>query len=439
MSSTARSVALKTLINVFNKNSYSNISLNHNLNKSDLSITDQNLATKLVYGTIQYRIFLEYQLKGLIRTKVKEDYIEPLLLMSTYQLFFLDKIPNRAVLDEANKLAKQFGKKKSSGFRLVNGILRSVTRRGEILPDKKNIIQYLSIKESFPQWMVEYFIKEFGQEKTQSILASFNKDAKNSIRISALANQKKVLAQLNQQNFTPKISKLSSKNVILSRGGIIENELFEDGAVTVQDEAASLPVQVFDFNGNEQVLDACSAPGGKTIQIAEQLTTGRVTALDIHENKLNLVKQNAKRLHVLDKVQTKAVDARKATEYFSKGQFDKILVDAPCSGLGLMRRKPEIRYTKKFQDLLNLSKIQLDILDQTAKLLKVGGEMIYSTCTISSQEDENVVKEFLSSHPTFELVPFEIDSISANNGMVKIMPDEYGSDGFFIAKFKLRG
>lgn len=439
MSSTARSVALKTLINVFNKKSYSNISLNHNLNKSDLSITDQNLATKLVYGTIQYRLFLEYQLKGLIRTKVKEDYIEPLLLMSTYQLFFLDKIPNRAVLDEANKLAKQFGKKNSSGFRLVNGILRSVTRRGEILPDKKNIIQYLSIKESFPQWMVEYFIKEFGQEKTQSILASFNKDAKNSIRISALADQKKVLAQLNQQNFTPKISKLSSKNVILSRGGIIENELFEDGAVTVQDEAASLPAQVFDFNGDEQVLDACSAPGGKTIQIAEQLTTGRVTALDIHENKLNLVKQNAKRLHVLDKVQTKAVDARKATEYFSKGQFDKILVDAPCSGLGLMRRKPEIRYTKKFQDLLNLSKIQLDILDQTAKLLKVGGEMVYSTCTISSQEDENVVKEFLSSHPTFELVPFEIDSISANNGMVKILPDEYGSDGFFIAKFKLRG
>lgn len=439
MSSTARSVALKTLINVFNKKSYSNISLNHNLNKSDLSITDQNLATKLVYGTIQYRLFLEYQLKGLIRTKVKEDYIEPLLLMSTYQLFFLDKIPNRAVLDEANKLAKQFGKKNSSGFRLVNGILRSVTRRGEILPDKKNIIQYLSIKESFPQWMVEYFIKEFGQEKTQSILASFNKDAKNSIRISALADQKKVLAQLNQQNFTPKISKLSSKNVILSRGGIIENELFEDGAVTVQDEAASLPAQVFDFNGDEHVLDACSAPGGKTIQIAEQLTTGRVTALDIHENKLNLVKQNAKRLHILDKVQTKAVDARKATEYFSKGQFDKILVDAPCSGLGLMRRKPEIRYTKKFQDLLNLSKIQLDILDQTAKLLKVGGEMVYSTCTISSQEDENVVKEFLSSHPTFELVPFEIDSISANNGMVKILPDEYGSDGFFIAKFKLRG
>ena len=436
MTNTARSIALETLMSVLQNKSYSNLSLNNNLRQAKLSVTDQNLATNLVYGTIQYKIYLEYQLKGLVKTKLTEKYLEP-LLMSIYQIQFLDKIPTRAVLDEANKLAKKFGKHHSAGYRIVNGILRAFVRRGEVLPNKKDEVEYLSVKESFPKWLVEYFIKNWGLKKTEKMLISLNQPAKNSVRL-ALKDQKQTFFQLKKLGFNPEPSALASDSVILSHGGIVDTSLFKEGKLTVQDEAASLVVEAFDFKGDEEVLDACSAPGGKTVQIAEHLTTGHVTALDIHKKKLNLVHQNAERMDVADKVSTKAIDARKADECFSKGEFAKILVDAPCSGLGLLRRKPEIRYSKTKQDLVNLQKIQLDILEHVSGLLAQNGELVYSTCSISIQENEEVVEKFLKSHPNFELSKFKAGNLTSN-GMLKILPDSYDSDGFFIAKFKLRG
>lgn len=435
----ARAVSLETLIKVLDQGSYSNISLNNSLKHSNLSIADQNLATNIVYGTIQYRLFLEYQLKGLVRTKLTEKYIKPLLLMSLYQLIFLDKVPDRAVLDEANKLAKQYGKRHSAGFRLVNGILRSFTRRGVILPAENNPVKYLSVKESVPEWLVQYLIDNWGLDKAESVLNSINEPAKNSVRISKLADKEQVFAQLERDNYQPQWSKLSSDDVILSHGGISESNLFEEGKLTIQDEAASLVVEAFDFEQDEHVLDACSAPGGKTVQIAESIVNGDVTALDIHDKKLRLVRDNAQRMHVANKVKTKARDARKATEIFAAGEFTKILVDAPCSGLGLLRRKPEIRYTKRQQDLQNLQKIQLAILTAVSSLLKKNGELVYSTCSISMEENEEVVKKFLQAHPDFELVPFKLTKLESKTGMLKIMPDLDGNDGFFIAKFKLRG
>lgn len=435
----ARAVSLETLIKVLDQGSYSNISLNNSLKHSNLSIADQNLATNIVYGTIQYRLFLEYQLKGLVRTKLTEKYIKPLLLMSLYQLIFLDKVPDRAVLDEANKLAKQYGKRHSAGFRLVNGILRSFTRRGVILPAENNPVKYLSVKESVPEWLVQYLIDNWGLDKAKSVLNSINEPAKNSVRISKLADKEQVFAQLERDNYQTQWSKLSSDDVILSHGGISESDLFEEGKLTIQDEAASLVVEAFDFEQDEHVLDACSAPGGKTVQIAESIVNGDVTALDIHDKKLRLVRDNAQRMHVANKVKTKACDARKATEIFAAGEFTKILVDAPCSGLGLLRRKPEIRYTKRQQDLQNLQKIQLAILTAVSSLLKKNGELVYSTCLISMEENEEVVKKFLQAHPDFELVPFKLTKLESKTGMLKIMPDLDGNDGFFIAKFKLRG
>lgn len=435
----ARAVSLETLIKVLDQGSYSNISLNNSLKHSNLSIADQNLATNIVYGTIQYRLFLEYQLKGLVRTKLTEKYIKPLLLMSLYQLIFLNKVPDRAVLDEANKLAKQYGKRHSAGFRLVNGILRSFTRRGVILPAENNPVKYLSVKESVPEWLVQYLIDNWGLDKAKSVLNSINEPAKNSVRISKLADKEQVFAHLERDNYQPQWSKLSSDDVILSHGGISESDLFEEGKLTIQDEAASLVVEAFDFEQDEHVLDACSAPGGKTVQIAESIVNGDVTALDIHDKKLRLVRDNAQRMHVANKVKTKACDARKATEIFAAGEFTKILVDAPCSGLGLLRRKPEIRYTKRQQDLQNLQKIQLAILTAVSSLLKKNGELVYSTCSISMEENEEVVKKFLQAHPDFELVPFKLTKLESKTGMLKIMPDLDGNDGFFIAKFKLRG
>ena len=253
----ARAVSLETLIKVLDQGSYSNISLNNSLKHSNLSIADQNLATNIVYGTIQYRLFLEYQLKGLVRTKLTEKYIKPLLLMSLYQLIFLDKVPDRAVLDEANKLAKQYGKRHSAGFRLVNGILRSFTRRGVILPAENNPVKYLSVKESVPEWLVQYLIDNWGLDKAKSVLNSINEPAKNSVCISKLADKEQVFAQLERDNYQPQWSKLSSDDVILSHGGISESDLFEEGKLTIQDEAASLVVEAFDFEQDEHCRKHC--------------------------------------------------------------------------------------------------------------------------------------------------------------------------------------
>ena len=435
----ARAISLETLIRVLADGSYSNISLNNSLQHSSLSLTDQNLATRIVYGTIQYRLFLEYQLKGLVRTKITEKYLKPLLLMSLYQIIFLDKVPNCAVLDEANKLAKQFGRHHSSGYRIINGILRSFIRRGVILPDKKDRIRYLSIKESVPEWLVNYFINNFGIKKTESVLTSINQPAKNSVRISSLVDSKQVFAKLKADGYEPQWSNLSTHDVVLNHGGISQSDLFKQGKLTIQDEAASLVVEAFNFDQEaDHVLDACSAPGGKTVQIAENIK-GDVIALDIHEKKLNLVRENARRMHVEDRVKTKACDARKAPEIFKPGEFSKILVDAPCSGLGLLRRKPEIRYTKSLQDLRNLQKIQLAILNSVSSLLKEQGELVYSTCSISIEENEQVVKQFLRQHPSYKLEPFKLSKLESETGMLKVMPDLDGNDGFFIAKFKLRG
>ena len=435
----ARAVALATLIRVFRDGSYSNISFNNSLQETKLSQADQNLATRIVYGTIQEKIYLEYQFQGLLKTELKEDYLLPLLLMSAYQILFMNSIPDRAVLNEANNLAKEFGRKHSAGFKIVNGILRSFLRRGKILPDAEDKVLFLSVKESTPQWLVQYLINNWGENKAASILSSINKPAKNTVRISGLADFNLVKEELTKLGFSPAKSQIAEDELVLTHGGVFKTSLFKEGKLTIQDEAASLAVSAFTFTGNEEVLDACSAPGGKTIQIAEKLKQGHVTALDIHKNKLGLVKQNGKRMNVASRINVKTVDARKADQTFKKGQFDKILVDAPCSGLGLIRRKPEIRYTKTLHDLSKLREIQLDILDHVSTLLSRDGELVYSTCTITREEDEDVVKAFLKSHTQFKLQPFTAGKLKATKGMLKILPDSYGSDGFFIAKFKMRG
>lgn len=427
LSPTSRSVCLASLIKVFTQNSYSSLSLGQALDRAKLKSADRRLATRLFYGTIQYRLYLAYQLRGLVKTKLKEDYLRPLLLMSLYQLLFMDKIPQRAVLDEANKLAKQFGKRNSRGFRIVNGILRAFLRRGAQLP-AKTAPDYLSVKYSYPQWLVDYLLTNFGQAQAVANLASCNQAPCNCVRVKRQADRAKVVAELKKEGYGVATSPLSKASLRLTGGSGAASPLFQAGQITIQDEAAALPVQAFSWQGTERVLDACAAPGGKTEQIAEHLTTGQVVALDLHANKLRLIQQNAQRMGQAGKVQTLALDARKAGTRFAAGSFDKILVDAPCSGLGLLRRKPEIRYAKSKQDLEQLAQVQLSILQAIWPLLRAGGELVYSTCTISCEEDEQVSQTFLAK---------QTDAALASQR--KILPADYGSDGFFIARFTRRG
>lgn len=428
LSPTSRSVCLTSLIKVLTKNSYSSLSFGQELERAQLKSADRRLATRIFYGTIQYQLYLDYQLQGLVKTQIKEDYLRPLLLMSFYQLEFMDKIPQSAVLDEANKLAKQFGRRHSNGFRIVNGILRSFLRRGAVLPKQSDHVKYMSVKYSFPVWLVEYLVENFGEEAAVANMASCNAAPYNCVRVKKGVDKEAAIASLEKEGYGVKDSPLSPVSLRLTGGSGAGSKLFKEGQITIQDEAAALPVQAFSWRGAERVLDACAAPGGKTEQIAEQLDSGQVVALDLHAKKLGLIKQNAERMGQALKVKTFALDARKAGEKFEDQSFDKILVDAPCSGLGLLRRKPEIRYSKSKQDLTNLSKIQLGILEAVWPLLQKGGELVYSTCTISQEEDEQVVKSFLANHHDAAL------AVSR-----KILPADCGSDGFFIAKFARRG
>lgn len=427
LSATSRSVCLASLIKVLTKNSYSSLSFGQEVDRAHLKDADRRLATRIFYGTIQYRIYLDYQLTGLVKTKLKEDYLRPLLLMSFYQLLFMDKIPQSAVLDEANKLAKQFGKRHSNGFRIVNGILRSFLRRGALLPaeDSKD---YLSVKYSYPQWLVDYFIDNFGREAAIANMASCNDAPFNCVRVNKAADKAAVVAALAEEGYGVEESPLASCSLRLTGGSGAASRLFKEGQITIQDEAAALPAQAFDWIGDEQVLDACAAPGGKTEQMAECLSSGQVVALDLHAQKLGLIKQNAQRMGQAGKVKCFAMNARQAGQHFKTQSFNKILVDAPCSGLGLLRRKPEIRYAKSKQDIQKLAAVQLDILDSVWPLLAQGGALVYSTCTISVEEDEQVVQSFLAKHA---------DSVLESER--KILPAEVGSDGFFIAKFARRG
>lgn len=431
----ARRIALETLISVFKNKSYSNIALNHALKKSDLSSHDKSLVTQLVYGTIQHQIYLDYQIRAIFKENKKAPWMRPLLMMSIYQLFFLDRVPNHAVLDEANLLAKQYSK--NNLYKVVNGVLRNVIRQGQQKPSQSNSVRYLATMYSIPEWLVDYFIGHFGKGKAESILQSINQPPQNTIRINRKVTTKPEVCQwLNKQNIQYEESKLSPDSLHLSYGPINQLELFETGAITIQDDSATLAAQSLKVQPNDNVLDACAAPGGKTIQIAEELASGRVTALDIHKNKLNLIKDNATRMQVADLIETKQLDARLVSQELGTEIYDKILVDAPCSGLGLLRRKPEVKYTKELSDVKKLSQIQLEILNGVCDSLKPNGRLVYSTCTITNEENEQVVNSFLKQHPDFSLekVYLKADNETIrSDDFVRIFPDTYQTDGFFIA------
>ncbi|MGX4645179.1 16S rRNA (cytosine(967)-C(5))-methyltransferase RsmB [Holzapfeliella sp. JNUCC 80] len=431
----ARRIALETLISVFKNKSYSNIALNHALKKSDLSSNDKNLVTQLVYGTIQHQIYLDYQIRDIFKENKKAPWMRPLLLMSIYQLFFLDRVPNHAVLDEANLLSKQYAK--NNLYKVVNGVLRNVLRQGQQTPDEANLVTYLATVYSIPEWLVDYLITDFGQSKTKSILQSINQPPQNTIRINHKVTTKdKVCQWLDNHEISYTDSKISPDSLHLSYGPINQLELFEQGAITIQDDSATLAAQSLQVEAGDTVLDACAAPGGKTIQIAEELVTGKVTALDIHKNKLNLIKENATRMQVADLIETKQLDARLVSQELGTAIYDKILVDAPCSGLGLLRRKPEVKYTKELSDVKKLSRIQLEILNGVCDSLKPNGRLVYSTCTITNEENEQVVNSFLKQHPDFSLekVYLKADNEAIrSDDFVRIFPDTYQTDGFFIA------
>ena len=427
----ARQTALMVLEDVFDRGAFSNIALNKALNSNQLSHKDKALVTEIVYGTVARKLTLEWYLSHVIEDRDKLDsWLYILLLLSLYQMVYLDKIPVHAVIHEAVEIAKQ---RKQGAEKFTNAILRRIEREGVAdidLIKRKN--KRYSIQYSTPVWLVKALIEEYGEERSLSILNSLFDRNKASIRVTDLAQKKELKEILEAED-----SLLAPSALVKKQGHFASHELFADGSMTIQDESSQLVAPTLDIQGDEEVLDACSAPGGKTLHIASYLSSGHVMALDLYDHKLQLIEDAAKRLGLADKIETKKLDARKVYEEFGKDAFDKILVDAPCSGMGLLRRKPDIKYNKENADFLSLQKIQLEILDSVCQSLRKGGIITYSTCTIFSQENSQVVSIFLENHPNFEQVILEHDRKDIlKDGCILITPELYGSDGFFISQFR---
>lgn len=440
----SRYLAVEILEKIELEDAYSNLLLRQVIEDHDLSRVDINLLTELVYGVLQRKMTLDYQLEPFIKKQKKLDnWVRQLLRLSLYQMHYLERIPPHAIVNEAVNIAGVRGHRGISG--LVNAVLRNIQRKGvrevEAIEDRK---KRFSIQYSLPVWLVEEFIEDLGWEEAEKLAKSLNERPKLSLRVNTnKITRAEAIEVLKKEGYESVKSDISPYGIIVLNGIPADSELFKQGIISVQDESSMLVAPALNILPDHYVLDACAAPGGKTMHIAANFLTeednGQVVALDIHQHKMNLIHQNAQRQKVENKVVGIQMDARNILDRFDSNTFDRILIDAPCSGLGLIRRRPEIRYNKTRKDIQNLQKLQIEIINQVSQTLKAGGELIYSTCTLTRTENQEVIEDFLDKNNNFEQLPVEVSTdrlTIQEDGSLIIYPHQYGTDGFFIARFK---
>ncbi|WP_226643979.1 16S rRNA (cytosine(967)-C(5))-methyltransferase RsmB [Mesobacillus subterraneus] len=435
-----RDTALQLLETIEKNQAYSNLLLNNAIEKNEINPIDVGLLTELVYGTLQRKMTIDFYLKPFIeKNKMLQSWVVNLLRMTLYQMVYLDKIPERAAIFEAVEIAKRRGHKGIAS--LVNGVLRSIQRNG--LPSLDAITdpaERISVETSHPLWLVRRWVDQFGVEKTRemcevNLTAPLQTGRVNLTRIS----RDECLDLLEEEGFEVEPSPILPEAIKSLRGNLASSKAFKYGLLTIQDESSMLVAHALGIKEEEVILDACAAPGGKTTHIAEKLAnSGKVISLDLHEHKVKLISDNAERLG-LENIEAQKMDSRQAAAQFEKESIDRVLLDAPCSGLGVMRRKPDMKYTKKEQDLSQLQTIQLSLLESVAPLLKAEGTLVYSTCTVDRAENQEVIEEFLRKHPEFEgdttfaeRMPETIKPL-IDGFDVQILPQDLGSDGFYIA------
>lgn len=434
-----RDAALSILLAVDNHQAYSNLLLNQTINKYEIKTKDRALLTELTYGTLQYKYTLDYFLDPFIRGKI-DTWVRWLLRLSVYQMVYLSKIPEHAIVNEAVEIAKRRGHKGIAS--MVNGILRSILRMGIPSLEKiKDSIERISIETSHPRWIVEILIDSYGLETTVEMLKANNLPPRQTVRVNTLkATVKEAIELLSEEGIEAEKSKIIPQCLVLLNGQASRTKAFQNGIITIQDESSMMPAIVLNPKPGERVLDMCAAPGSKTTHMAEIMNNkGQILATDIHPHKLALIEENCERLGI-NIVQTAPIDGRKAAATMQPESFEAILVDAPCSGLGVIRRKPDIKYTKRKEDFDRLQEIQLELLNNAVPLLKRGGRLVYSTCTVSKKENEETVEAFLASHPEMKLAKIEhlpeILLEKQQDGMLQVFPQDFGSDGFFVALFE---
>ena len=436
---TARSAAAQALFAIRERDAWSAPALKKYA--AGLSARDAALATTLVNGVLQNRSMCDFYLAHFSKIRLKK--IQPrvldILRLGVYQIIWLDRIPNAAAVNESVRLVRTLchADKQTVGY--ANGVLRAIVRNADQLPQPNcaTKAEYYALRYSHPLWLVERYLEQFGLQQTRLLLEADNQPAPTMLRVNTLcADTQQVLAELEQQGVRVQKHSMIPHCLMASGTGSIEQlPAFAEGRVTVQDGASQMSVYALDPQPQSMVLDCCAAPGGKSFFIAEYMkNTGTVVSCDIFEHKLQKIREGAERLG-LTNIRAKLQDAAVFRPEWEE-KFAYVLCDVPCSGMGIIRKKPEIRY-KDEEALRRLPEIQRAILQNTCRYVKPGGTLVYSTCTLLQEENENIVDWFLQTHPMFQREEFFLPVCEQPvNGCITLLPQVHDTDGFFVAKFR---
>lgn len=433
-----RGIAVKILNRVERTDSYLDKVLDSELKSPDLPDVDKGLLTEIVHGVLRWQNRLDWVLNGFSHGNFakSEINVKNTLRVALYQILFLDRIPHPAAVNEGVEFIKRIRGEKPAG--LVNAVLRNIIRNIEGIrypPPADDLVQYLSVYYSHPHWMVKRWLNRFGEEDVKKLLTAGNERPTLSLRINKLKGEPgQFLHQLEQQG----IPYTGSSHVdyfvkVKSLSRIGDMGLFRGGMFTIQDESAALPCLLLSPKPGERVLDLCSAPGGKTTNIAEIMKNeGEVVAIDKYEVKLNQVRASCERLGLRNVTFLAADSSTLEIE-----PADRVLLDAPCSGLGVLAKKPDIKWKRDVSDLMQLTRIQAAMIDNAARLVKPGVVLVYSTCTMEPEENQDIVKGFLARHPDFHLesaAAYVSHDLVSPEGFVETFPHRHAMDGSFAAR-----
>lgn len=443
-------MALEVLHAVLEEGAYSNIALNRVLEKYRPEKIDRGFITELAYGTIRTLNTIDWILGNFLKKPLSDlpSWIRNILRMGTYQIMFMVKVPDSAACNESANLAREYGH--AGTVKLVNGVLRNLVRNREQIhfPDiADDPVKAISIRYSHPEWLVKRWIGEFGVEGAQSLCRANNEIPPNAVRTNTLKTTRELLKNaLAGEGVTARDGRFAPETLIIdgfkSVGSLAAHR---SGLFFVQDESSTMVGHALSPQPGTFVIDACSAPGGKSTHLAQLMNNeGQIISADIHAHKMDLIKENAARLGITV-IEPVVMDAANLDSEF-RDRADYILVDAPCSGLGVLRRRPEIRWRKQPAEINELHSLQISILSSAARCLKAGGVLVYSTCTITHEENIDVIAEFLNMNRDFELeslagyLPSTLSQIPGTEticrGFIQFLPHIHGMDGFFIARMR---
>ncbi|MGD9886814.1 MAG: 16S rRNA (cytosine(967)-C(5))-methyltransferase RsmB [Bacilli bacterium] len=416
-----RKLALETIEKIITKQAYSNIVVNNYLNRFELTTEDKTLFSKLVYGTLERLITLDFYLEPYVGHKSQKPWVKILLEMSAYQLLFM-RIPDYAVVNEAVDIANLKDRHIGS---FVNAVLRNLQRNSLRTMEDLDDEDRLAIKYSFPLWLVTYLLKDYSLETVEKILETYFVDKNEGLRVNTLKIAKAdLLAKLTESKVDFQISPIG-ENALIYKGDIQKHDFFTLGYLTIQDLSSQRVAEIMNPRRGDLILDVCSAPGGKSAHLAALMgNSGQIFACDIYPHKIKLMENTFKRLGVSN-VKTQQIDALMLNEVVKEETFDQVLADVPCSGLGVLSHKVDIKYHLTLDSIHEIKSLQAKILEKTWKLVKKGGYFTYSTCTINKEENEEQIRTFINNHPEMVIVLEET-----------ILPHEYHSDGFYICKMR---